>query len=119
MSRKLGTFSDFAVAAKEYVHLMVAIDRLSSVTSALRSEQRRLGDAIHTRFIESGMRHYRCADLTKLEVRTTKRTTPLRRELIMDELSRIFDQTRAQTFWEGMESRRVVTETEKLSFSAG
>jgi hypothetical protein len=116
MSRKLSSFSDFAVAAKEYVQLMLAIDRISGVTSALRSEQRRLSDAIHYRFIESGVRHYRCSDLTKLEVRTTKRTTPLRKELIVDELSNIFDPQRAQMFWEGMESRRVVKETEKLSF---
>lgn len=117
MTRKLGSFSDFAVAAKEYVHLMLTIERLANVTAALRAEQRRLSDDIHVQFIETGVRHYRCSDLTKLEVRATKRTTPLRRELIMDELSNIFDAERARKMLDGMEARRVVTETEKLSFA--
>lgn len=118
MSQKLASFADFGVAAKEYVHIMRTIKRLAYVTAELRTEQRRLSGELHYMLIEQDRRHHTCRDLTRLEIRTTTRKIPLRREYIVREMAEVFDAPRAEALWKNIEARRKVTETETLAFRA-
>ena len=115
---RLRGFEDFAVACKEYVHLLLMMRKVTAVTSRLRQEQRFLGDELFCELSERDKREHVCPDLTTLRMVNTSRRETLGKQHIVVGVLDIMNALQAEKFWEDLQSKRPIKETDALGFTA-
>lgn len=115
---RLRRFEDFAVAAKEYVNLLLMMRRVTAVTARLRQEQKALNDELFCELTDRDKREHVCPDLTTLRMKSTSRKEPLRKHHLVVGVMDIMSAQQAEKFWETLQEKRPVTETEALGFNA-
>jgi hypothetical protein len=108
----------FAEACREYVALLHAMNKISSAQSMLRAEQKRTGERISASMVKRGKKEHLCSDLTRLEIKTSARRSPVKKDYVLAEIAARFGAQRSEEIWRGIESRRPVVESEKLAFEA-
>lgn len=115
---RLETFEEFAVAVKEFVDLEAGLSKISGVLAQLRAQQRRTSDAITESMLVRAKIVHVCGDMTVLRVSTTPRRVPLNESHVMAEAldsGIVPSRSAAHQFWERVQERRGVTETERLA----
>lgn len=109
---------EFAAACREYVSLVHAMSKISSAQSALRAEQKKAGEAIHVSLMKRGRKEHLCDDLTRLEIRTSTRRTPIKKDYVIAEILNRFGKQDADNIWNNIVERRPVVETERLAYES-
>lgn len=115
---RLRRFEDFAVAAKEYVNLLLMMKRVTAVTSRLKQEQKALNDELFCELTDRDKREHVCPDLTTLRMKSTSRKEPLRKHHLVLGVMDFMNAMEAEKFWEALQEKRPITETEALGFNA-
>lgn len=86
--------------------------------SALRTEQKKTGEAVHLALVKRGKKEHVCNDLTRLTIRTSTRRSPVKKDYIIAEILERFGPRDADNIWRGIVERRPIVETEKLAYES-
>jgi hypothetical protein len=110
---------DFRNIASEYATLSSEITRLNRASRDLKAQKDTIGDSLLEYLKTKDIDEVQLPTGGKIVRKTSKRTSPLKKEYILEELQTIFggDVAKAEASLQNIQSKREVIEKEVISLS--
>lgn len=110
---------DFRTIASEYATISTEITRLNKASKDLKVQKDTIGDSLLEYLKTKEIDEVQLPTGGKIVRKTSKRTSPLKKEYIMEELQSIFggDTAKAEASMQNIQSKREVVEKDVISLS--